>query len=510
MTNSVEINGALGEGGGQVLRTSLALAMITGRTLRLRRIRAGRAKPGLRRQHLACVEAAAQLCHARVRGATLGSQDLELIPGPITGGELAIDIGTAGSTTLVVQTILVPALAAGVALRAVIQGGTHNPLAPPFDFLDRVYLPHLRAMGAEVTLTLDRHGFASGRAPRAAAKPRSDRDRRVTGAASDDDDGGDPTWPRPRRPATPPSDDDDGGDPTWPRPRRPAGPPSDDDDGGDATWPRPHRPAGPPSDDDDDDGGDATWPRPHRPAGPPSGPAAPRQASADPAAPRQASADPAAPRQASADPAAPRQASADPAAPRQGPPSGDATAGRPGAGRPHGQLTLTIGPGARLRPIEVIAAGPITARHATAILARLPSHVADRELAVVQRDLGFAPTDCEVRQVDAPGPGNVLLLEVERAEGRELVAAFGEPGLRAELVAQRACAELAAFLAAGVPVGGHLADQLLLPLAVAGGGQLRAAPLSRHATTNIETIRRFLDVAITIQRDGDSELVTLR
>src|SRR3954471_11226837 len=102
----VEIDGARGGGGGQILRTSLALAMITGRPLRMRRIRAGRAKPGLRRQHLACVEAAAQLSHADVRGATLGSQELEFVPRAITGGELMIDIGTAGSTTLVVQTIL--------------------------------------------------------------------------------------------------------------------------------------------------------------------------------------------------------------------------------------------------------------------------------------------------------------------------------------------------------------------------------------------------------------------
>src|ERR1044071_7382021 len=125
--DSVYIDGSSGEGGGQILRTSLALAMITGRTLHMRNIRAGRAKPGLRRQHLACVEAAARLCHAEVRGAAVSSQELVFTPGAITGGELAIDIGTAGSTTLVVQTILVPAIAASVELRAVICGGTHNP-----------------------------------------------------------------------------------------------------------------------------------------------------------------------------------------------------------------------------------------------------------------------------------------------------------------------------------------------------------------------------------------------
>src|SRR5262249_18089596 len=161
-TGSIHIDGSSGEGGGQILRTSLALAMVTVRTLHMRNIRAGGAQAGLRRQHVACVEAAARLCNAEVRGAAVSSQELVFAPGAVAGGELVIDIGTAGSTTLVVQTILVPAIAAGVALRAVIHGGTHNPLAPPFEFLDRVWLPHLRAMGARVALALDRHGFAPG------------------------------------------------------------------------------------------------------------------------------------------------------------------------------------------------------------------------------------------------------------------------------------------------------------------------------------------------------------
>jgi RNA 3'-terminal phosphate cyclase (ATP) len=339
----VVINGSDGEGGGQILRTSLALSMITGRPLEMSRIRAGRARPGLRRQHLACVEAAARLCHAEVRGAQVGSQQLAFRPGAITGGALDIDIGSAGSTTLVVQTFLVPAIAAGVALRAVIRGGTHNPLAPPFEFLDRVWLPHLRAMGARVELALDRHGFASG-----------------------------------------------------------------------------------------------------------------------------------------------------------GEPPG-------GSGAGHGQLTVTVEPGGPLRPIDIVDAGPITSRHATAILSRLPTHVAERELAVVQGRLGVAAAECEVRDVRGAGPANVLLVEIERAAGRELVSAFGEQGLRAERVAEYACDELAAFLAAGVPVGVHLADQLLLPLAVAGGGRFRTMPLSLHATTSIATIQAFLDVAIDAAIDAAAE-----
>ena len=161
----------------------------------------------------------------------------------------------------------------------------------------------------------------------------------------------------------------------------------------------------------------------------------------------------------------------------------------------------------QLRPIDILDAGPITARSAKAVLARLPSHVGERELAVVRDSLGFAANECTIQEVGNGGTGNVLLLEVERAQGRELVAGFGEQGTRAELVASRACADLAAFLAADVPVGEHLADQLLLPFALAGGGAFRCAPLSRHATTNIETIGLFLEVPIHVEPDGDAVIV---
>jgi RNA 3'-terminal phosphate cyclase (ATP) len=327
------IDGSRGEGGGQILRTSLALAMITQRPLRMRRIRAGRAKPGLRRQHLACVEAAARLCAAHVRGAELGSQQLDFEPNEIVTPVLDVDIGSAGSTTLVVQTILVPAIAARHELRAHITGGTHNPLCPSFDFLDRVFMPQLHAMGAAVALTLDRHGFA------------------------------------------------------------------------------------------------------------------------------------------------------------------------PNGG---GKLTVEVGLGA-LRPLELVRAEPIVARRAVVLTALLPTHVADREIRVVRDRLGFSADECAHVEVARGGPANVLTLEVDRGSCRELVTAHGEKGLRAELVAERACDELAAYLAADVPVGHHLADQLLLPLAVAGSGRFRtAAPLSLHATTNIETIGQFLDVPIRVEPAGEA------
>ncbi len=348
VTDTVEIDGSSGEGGGQILRTSLALSMITGRPLRMRNIRAGRAKSGLRRQHLACVQAATQLSNAEVHGADIGSKFLDFRPHAMEPTQLVIDIGSAGSTALVVQTILVPAIVAGHPFRATVHGGTHNPMAPPYEFLARVFLPHLHAMGAHVALELDRHGFAVG-----------------PGASHDEI-------------------------------------------------------------------------TEHR-----------------------------------------------------------------------GQLTLVIEPGT-LSPITIGEPGPVHDRHATAILARLPTHVAERELGVVRDKLGFTRTECEVRDVtDAGGPANVLMIEVDRGASRELVTGIGEKGLRAEVVAERACRAMQHYLDANVAVGEHLADQLLLPMAVAGGGRFRTQTLSLHATTNIETIQHFLDVLVHVEpvREGVVDVI---
>jgi RNA 3'-terminal phosphate cyclase (ATP) len=240
--------------------------------------------------------------------------------------ELAIDIGSAGSTTLVVQTILMPAIAAGIALHARITGGTHNPLAPPFEFLDRVFMPHVRAMGADVTLALERHGV---------------------------------------------------------------------------------------------------------------------------------------------------------------PPTGG------------GAIVIDVKPsavGATLRPIDVITTGSIVARRAIAIVAGLPRHIAERELAVAQERL--RDPACEVRELRDDGPHNTFMVEVEYASGaRELCTAHGRKGYPAEDVADDALDDLEDVLDADVPVGVELADQLLLPLALARGGRFRTLPpLSPHATTNIDTIREFLDI----------------
>jgi RNA 3'-terminal phosphate cyclase (ATP) len=323
----VEIDGSRGEGGGQILRTSLALSIITGRKLRMYNIRAGRKNPVLQRQHLACVEAAVQLCRATTNSLDVGASELVFTPSPEHVEELAIDIGTAGSTTLVVQTVLLPAIVSGKRLHARITGGTHNPLAPPFEFLDRVFLPKLHAMGANATLTLVKHGFM---------------------------------------------------------------------------------------------------------------------------------------------------------------PSGG------------GIVELDVLPSPTLRPLELVEAGRVMRRRAVAICASLPSHVGERELAVAKERLDNPA--CELFEFPKAGPHNVFMAEVELESGaRELVTSHGRKGYPAEDVADDALDELEDFLEAGVPVGENLADQLLLPFALAGGGRFRTmGPMTLHATTNIETIREFLDVPIAV------------
>jgi len=155
----IEIDGSAGEGGGQILRTSLALSMCTGQPFALSRIRAGRAKPGLMRQHLTCVNAAAEVCGAQVQGAELHSQSLRFTPGPVRAGDYAFNVGTAGSCTLVLQTVWPALMMASAPSRLKLGGGTHNPMAPPFHFLVRSYAPLLRRLGANADLVLRRLGF---------------------------------------------------------------------------------------------------------------------------------------------------------------------------------------------------------------------------------------------------------------------------------------------------------------------------------------------------------------
>lgn len=155
----IDIDGSVGEGGGQILRTALALSMCTGQAFTLTRIRAGRSKPGLLRQHLTCVQAAVAVSGAEVQGAEMHAQQLRFVPGAVRAGSYTFHVGTAGSCTLVLQTVWPALLQAEGRSCLKLGGGTHNPMAPPFHFLARSYAPLMRRLGAHVELTLHRLGF---------------------------------------------------------------------------------------------------------------------------------------------------------------------------------------------------------------------------------------------------------------------------------------------------------------------------------------------------------------
>ena len=323
----IDIDGSSGEGGGQILRTSLGLSLVTGRPFSIRRIRAGRKKPGLLRQHLAAVRAAREVSRAEVDGDELGSLNLIFTPGEVRPGEYRFAVGSAGSATLVLQTVLPGLMIADGPSQLVLEGGTHNPFAPPFDFIQKAFLPILERMGPRLTAGLDLAGFY--------------------------------------------------------------------------------------------------------PAG-------------------------------------------------------------------GGQISISIGPEAKkLRELDLVERGPIVRRSARAIVSKLPLHIAQREVDVIRRKMSL-PDDCiETAEIDSPGPGNVVLIEIESRHVTEVFTGFGQKGLPAEKVAARVVREAKRYLNAGVPVGEHLADQLLVPLALAGG-RFRTLLPSAHVTTNVETIERFLDVRIQI------------
>jgi RNA 3'-terminal phosphate cyclase (ATP) len=324
------IDGSFGEGGGQILRSSLALAMVTGRPFRIARIRAGRKKPGLMRQHLTAVQAAAQISQADVRGADIGSTGVEFHPKQVKPGEYAFGIGTAGSTTLVLQTILPALLTASGPTRLTFEGGTHNPFAPPFDFLAKAFIPLVNRMGPKVSAELERPGFY--------------------------------------------------------------------------------------------------------PAG-------------------------------------------------------------------GGKFTVCIEPAKALKGFELTERGQIIRRCGRAVVSHLPAHIAEREIKVLCKGTNWDKSCFSIEEItNSRGPGNIVIIEVEAENVTEVFTGFGEVGRAAEAVATLTLQSYQRWLKAAVPVGEYLADQIMLPLAIAGQGRFLTLPLSRHSTTHVDLIRQFLDLELAVER----------
>jgi RNA 3'-terminal phosphate cyclase (ATP) len=332
MTTPVDVDGATGEGGGQVLRSALSLSLLTGRPFRLSRIRANRARTGLRPQHLAAVRASARVCGGEVRGDRVGSGEIEFAPGPVLPGDYFFDIGTAGATSLVVQTLLLPlALAPGTSSIA-IRGGTHVPWSPCFHYLDWQWRPLLARIGVAFDLTMTMAGF----------------------------------YPR---------------------------------------------------------GG------------------------------------------------------------------GELQARIPGGARP-GALNLT-------------ERGPLRAVRGLSAVACLPREIAERQRRQALRRLRSLLPDMEpevmLEELPAASPGTVLMLLAECERGQACCFALGARGKRAERVADEAVDALAAFLGSDGCVDPWTADQLLLPLAMAGGpSELRTSEVTLHLLTNAEVIRLFLPAGIGV------------
>jgi RNA 3'-terminal phosphate cyclase (ATP) len=155
----ISLDGSQGEGGGQIVRTALALSAVTGQGFEITRIRAGRSVRGLRPQHLAAIRAATLACGARVGGAFDGSPDLRFEPGPVAAGDFRFEIATAGAVTLVLHTVLLPLATAAQPSRVEVTGGTHVPASPSFHYLDRHWRAVVERLGVTVGLTLSKAGF---------------------------------------------------------------------------------------------------------------------------------------------------------------------------------------------------------------------------------------------------------------------------------------------------------------------------------------------------------------
>ena len=335
----ITIDGSQGEGGGQILRSSLALAAITGTAVRIERIRARRPKPGLQRQHLVAVQAAARVCNGQLEGAELHSREVTFIPQAPCAGTYAFDIGSAGSTALVLQTVLPILLCADGPSTVSIRGGTHNSMAPPVEFLQESFLPVLHRIGVSATLDLERHGFY--------------------------------------------------------------------------------------------------------PAG-------------------------------------------------------------------GGAVCAAIQPWQVQAPLDLMERGKAIGRHAEVLLANLPAHVASREAQALKHGLHWSHQEVDEREVNADGPGNAIIARLHHANVTAVCTAFGELRKSAEQVAQDCVKQVRRYTESEAPVCEHLADQLLLPLAIGAGGRFRTLKPSEHTQTNATIIAQFLGAVVTIAEDDGGAIITVR
>ena len=323
----LSLDGSFGEGGGQIIRTSLALSLITGKPFRVFNVRARRDKPGLQRQHMTAVTAAAAIGGAKVDGAHAGSKEFTFAPGEVRPGEYKFSIGTAGSTMLVLQAILPPLMISDAPSLLLFEGGTHNPKAPPFEFIQKTFLPLVNRAGPTVSVELQRYGF----------------------------------YP-------------------------------------------------------------------------------------------------------------------------------------PGGGR----FNVYIEPARRLKRLDLDERGAILSQRARALVVNLPRHIGEREIAVASEQLGWMPDQLDLEEsTNAVSGGNVFTISVECECLTEVFTGIGERGLRAEQIAANVVHEAQRYLDADAPVGEHLADQILIPMALAGGGSYTTLTPTLHTTTNIEVINKFLPVEIT-------------
>lgn len=316
-------------GGGQLLRSSLSLAMITGRPFRMTSIRGKRPKPGLMRQHLTCVKAAAEVCDACVDGAELGSVELVFRPGKVAGGDYSFAIGSGGSTTLVLQTLLPALLHAEKSSTLRIEGGTHNPMAPPFDFIEQCYLPMLWNMGVDANVKLEQVGFMQA-------------------------------------------------------------------------------------------GG--------------------------------------------------------------------------------GVITAEIWPIQNWQKLQLTERGASVEIFGRVLHAHLHGEIAQREIMTASQLLEWPDSLIKLRYArESTGPGNAILLGARFANVCEISSGIAQIGKSAEAVATGAAKGLRSYLASEAPVGVHLADQLLLPMALAGGGVFHTLAISSHTQTNMALIEQFLPVKFTVE-----------